>query len=240
MSIEKSNLRRVELVLLVAGLVLTGVAAALYVGGRVYSRVAVARFQSASRSAPTGERPAVRRGTPVDYSLWSPKRVKQYEASLAEHFDAPLAVLKVGKIRLEVPIFEGTSELVLNRGVGRIEGTARIGESGNIGIAGHRDGFFRGLKDVSIGDTMELETARGTQTYMIDSIRLVERDDVSVLINEPNSEVTLVTCFPFYFVGSAPLRYIVHATLQDETRTMNESAKASSQATASRSKENTQ
>jgi sortase A len=123
--------------------------------------------------------------------------------------------------------------------VGRIVGTTRIGETGNVGIAGHRDGFFRGLKDVLIGDTMELETGTGRQTYVVDSIKVVNPDDVSVLKNEPAPALTLVTCYPFYFIGSAPQRYIVHASLKGETKSINEPPKASLQATASRSKENT-
>jgi len=232
-------LKRLEVVLLVVGLALVGSAAFMYVGGRIYSRGAVARFHEGlpSQDAATGGLKSV---TTVDYSLWAPKRIEQYKASLAEHFDQPLAVLRVDKIHLEVPVFEGTSEPVLNRGVGRIEGTARVGEAGNIGIAGHRDGFFRGLKDVGVGDTMELETSAGTQTYMIDSIRLVTPDDVSVLKNDPVPAMTLVTCFPFYFVGSAPQRYIVHASAKGEIKLLNEPAKASLQATASRTKESTQ
>ena len=235
-----SNLNRLERALLVAGLALLGSAAFIYVGGKLYSRGAVARFHASlpSHSA------IVQKGSTslkqVDFSLWSPKRIDLYKASLAEHFDQPLAILRVDKIRLEVPVFEGTSDLVLNHGVGRIAGTSPIGDAGNVGIAGHRDGFFRGLKDVAVGDTMQLQTASGTQTYTIDSIKLVAKDDVSVLENEPTPAITLVTCFPFYFVGSAPKRYIVHASLQGETQTLNESAKASSQATASRSRENTQ
>lgn len=178
--------------------------------------------------------------TQVDFSLWAPKRIEQYKASLAEHFDEPLALLRVSKIRLEVPVFEGTDERVLNRGVGRIAGTAGVSDPGNIGIAGHRDGFFRGLKDVNVGDSMELETGAGTRTYVIDSIKLVGKDDVSVLKNESVPALTLVTCFPFYFVGSAPQRYIVHASLKGETETLNEPAKASLQATASRTKESAQ
>lgn len=234
-----SNLKRLEVVLLVVGLALVGSAAFMYVGGRIYSRGAVARFHEGlpSQDAVTVGLKSV---TTVDYSLWAPKRIEQYKASLAEHFDQPLAVLRVDKIHLEVPVFEGTSEPVLNRGVGRIEGTARVGEAGNIGIAGHRDGFFRGLKDVGVGDTMELETSAGTQTYMIDSIRLVTPDDVSVLKNDPVPAMTLVTCFPFYFVGSAPQRYIVHASAKGEIKLLNEPAKASLQATASRTKESTQ
>jgi sortase A len=233
-------LRRVELVLLVVGLALIGYAAFIYVSGRVYSRAALERFHSDSQSQPAAERRSLRSVTQVDYALWSPKRIKQYEAALGEHFDEPLAVLKVDKIQLEVPVFEGTSERVLNRGAGWVEGTAHVGEPGNIGIAAHRDSFFRGLKDVGVGDTMELETTSGTQTYVIDSIKLVDPKDVSVLRNQSIPELTLVTCFPFYFAGSAPQRYIVHAYLRGETKTLNEPVKASLQAAASRTKENTQ
>jgi len=234
------NLKRLELVLLVVGLALTGFAAFMYISGRVYSRGAVERFHASLPSQDAAARNGLKSVTEVDFSLWAPKRIEQYKASLAEHFDEPLAVLKVEKIHLEVPVFEGTSDLVLNRGVGRIDGTARVGEVGNIGIAGHRDGFFRGLKDVAVGDTMELETPAGTQTYIIDSMKLVNPDDVSVLKNESVPSLTLVTCFPFYFVGSAPQRFIIHASLKGGTTTLNEPAKASLQATASRTKEITQ
>jgi sortase A len=240
MSTRYSNLKVVELVLLVVGLVLIGYAVFMYVSGRVYSRAALERFHSVSQSPRAGERRSLKSVTRVDYALWSPKRIKEYEAALAEHFDEPLAVLRVSKIQLEVPVFEGTSERVLNRGAGWIEGTALSGEPGNIGIAAHRDSFFRGLKDVSVGDTMELETATGTQTYVIDSIKLVDPKDVSVLNNRSIPELTLVTCFPFYFAGSAPQRYIVHGYLRGETQTLNEPVKASLQAAASRTKENTQ
>jgi sortase A len=240
MSIRKSNLRRLEIVLLAGGVALMALAVSLYIGGRMYSRGAVERFHSSVASQRAQPRSHLQSVTNVDYSLWAPKRIEEYKATLAEHFDEPVAVLRVDKIHLEVPVFEGTSDRVLNRGLGRIEGTARIGESGNVGIAGHRDGFFRGLKDVEVGDTMELETPAGTQTYVIDSITLVNPDDVSVLKNESAPELTLVTCFPFYFVGSAPERYIVRASLKDDIKTMDKSARASSQATASRAKEDTQ
>jgi sortase A len=233
MGIGFANLKRLEKVLLVVGLVLVGFAAIGYVGGRVYSRLAVEKFHAEADSRPPVSRPGdppmreLKSVFPVDYSLWSPKRIKEYEATLAQHFDQPLALLRIDKIRLEVPVFEGTDDRILDRGAGRIEGTARIGESGNVGIAGHRDGFFRGLKDISMGDTMVLETATATQNYVIDSIKLVTPDDVSVLKSEPAPALTLVTCYPFYFIGSAPQRYIVHASLKGETQTQNEPAKAS-------------
>jgi len=147
----------------------------------------------------------------VDYSLWADGRIKEYEESLHTDLDAPQAIFRIPKLKLEVAVLEGTSDLALNRGVGRIEGTAQIGEVGNIGIAGHRDGFFRGLKDIATGDMMELETLTGTQSFEIDEISIVSPEDVHVLAPTEDSRITLVTCYPFYFVGKAPLRYIVHA-----------------------------
>ena len=147
----------------------------------------------------------------VDYSLWAEGRIREYEESLHSDVGSPLALFRVPKIDLEVAVLEGTSDLVLNRGVGRIEGTAEVGAGGNLGIAGHRDGFFRGLKDVEAGDTLELETLSGIRTYVIDKISIVNPEDVYVLAPTEESRITLVTCYPFYFVGNAPLRYIVQA-----------------------------
>ena len=233
------NIKRWEMALLAVGIVLVGYVAFAYLSGRISSRAALAEFYTQAAAQHTGSG-NVRAATTVDYSLWSEKRIKDYEASLAEHFDPPLGVLRIQKIHLEVPLFDGTDDPVLNRGVGRIIGTAQVGQTGNMGIAGHRDGFFRGLKDVVLGDVLELDTTSGTQTYIIDSIKLVTPDDVSVLRNEPTSALTLVTCYPFYFVGSAPQRYIVHASAKGEPKTRNEPPKASLQATASRTKERTQ
>lgn len=220
MSIRIANLKRLEMVLLIVGVALVGFAAAVYFGGRLYSRMAVQKFHVEAQSLPPDTpRREVKSVFPVDYSLWSPKRIKEYEATLAQHFDEPLALLRIDRIKLEVPVFDGTDDRILDRGLGRIEGTARIGESGNVGIAGHRDGFFRGLKDINLGDTMVLETATASQTYVIDSIKLVTPDDVSVLKREETPALTLVTCYPFYFIGSAPQRFIVHASLKGETKT---------------------
>lgn len=146
-----------------------------------------------------------------DTSLWDRKRIAQYQESLT-HRAMPLAVLRIPRFDLEVPVYEGTSDLILNRGAGRIAGTAGVdSDSGNIGIAAHRDGFFRPLKDVQVGDTMLLETVAATRQYRVRHLQIVDPSDVSVLAPTATSEVTLVTCYPFYFVGSAPQRFIVHA-----------------------------
>ncbi|KAA9130814.1 class D sortase [Marinihelvus fidelis] len=144
-----------------------------------------------------------------DFSLWSEKRVKDFEDSLKVESDAPHAVLNIDHLNIRVPVYNGADEFNLNRGVARIIGTGRIGETGNLGIAGHRDGFFRPLKDIKVGDTFELETYYGTETYAVSSIDIVDPADLHVLAPTDAPTVTLVTCYPFYHVGHAPKRFIV-------------------------------
>jgi len=158
----------------------------------------------------------------VDFSLWAGKRVAAYKQALATHVGAPLAVLTIPRLRLDVPVFEGTDELTLNRGAGRIAGTARPGEPGNVGIAAHRDGFFRGLKDVRPGDRIELAELRRKFVYTVDNISVVDPGDVTVLHARPQASLTLVTCYPFYFIGDAPQRYIVQASLANSEQASSE------------------
>jgi sortase A len=146
-----------------------------------------------------------------DFTLWSPKRIKAWQDSLSQTAPSPLGVLRIERFGLEVPVLEGSDDWTLNRAVGHIDDTALPGTDGNIGIAGHRDGFFRGLKDIQAGDALALETLDGTSLYRIDRTWIVDPEDVSVLDPTPEPAVTLVTCYPFYFVGSAPQRFIVRA-----------------------------
>jgi sortase A len=122
--------------------------------------------------------------------------------------------MSIDKLDIHVPVFNGTDDLTLNRGAGRIIGTARVGETGNLGIAGHRDGFFRGLKDSAVGDRIQLKTVHGEIHYAVSSIDIVDPEDVSVLAPTVEDTITLVTCYPFYYVGHAPKRYIVKATAE--------------------------
>ena len=153
-------------------------------------------------------------GTP-DQSLWSPVRVNAWRQAIGEPVPAPLAVLRIPKIRLEVPVLPGTDDHTLDRAAGHIEDTAQPGMDGNSGIAGHRDGFFRGLKDITPGDVIELDTLQGTDMYRVERTWVVKPEDVSVLDPTPTPALTLVTCYPFYFVGSAPQRFIVRAVRVD-------------------------
>jgi sortase A len=170
----------------------------------------------ASRSVPAPD-PSVETDSPhIDFSLWAQHRVRAYRENLAAKSAVPVAVLRIPKINLEAPVLDGTDAVTLNHGVGRIAGTAKPGQPGNIGIAGHRDGFFRGLKDLATGDSIELATRKGTDTYVIDRIQIVTPDQVEVLRPRAVPSVTLVTCYPFYVFGSAPERYIVTASLSRE------------------------
>jgi len=146
-----------------------------------------------------------------DKSLWSPERVTAWQAALRDPAPAPLAVLRIARLRLDVPVLPGTDDVTLDRAVGHSDGTAAPAAGGNIGMAGHRDGFFRGLKDVTPGDLIELVTLRHTSVYRVEKTWIVDPADVSVLDPTPGPALTLVTCYPFYFVGSAPQRFIVRA-----------------------------
>jgi sortase A len=150
-----------------------------------------------------------------DQQDWSEGRKREYIESRAAEIGAPSGLIKIPSLELTVPIFRGTSDLVLNRGAGWIEGTAELGSSGNVGVAAHRDGFFRGLKDIKEGDAIEIATIDGSMRYQANEIMIVDPEDVHVL--EPTSDpaITLVTCYPFYFVGSAPQRYIVRGVLEE-------------------------
>ena len=89
-------------------------------------------------------------------------------------------------------------------------------DDGNLGIAGHRDGYFRVLKDIQFGDEMTVTTPQGTQTYVVEQLMIVDPSAVEVLYPTSKPSITLVTCYPFYFVGHAPERFIVRAVLQEE------------------------
>lgn len=210
------SFNKLERLLLFFGILLVSVYVANRVYGAIYSHASIQSFwaHEASPQIVVEAQSIWHSGVP-DFRLWSQKRIRAYQTSLAAIVSPPLGVLEISAIQLRVPVLEGTDELTLDRAVGHIPGTAPLGETGNIGIAGHRDGFFRGLKDVHVGETIDVYTQRGRSRYAVDEIQTVSPDDVSVLAPRAKPSLTLVTCYPFYFVGSAPLRYIVHAMAAD-------------------------
>ena len=188
-----------------------GVAGAIWVGAYEIE-VATSARQNLDRFAALRPPPLA----DPDRSLWSAIRISAWHDAMREPAATPLAVLRIPKIRLEVAVLPGTDDRTLDRAIGHIEDTAPPGTDGNSGLAGHRDGFFRGLKDIETGDTIVLETPDATEMYLVERTWIVTPEDVSVLDPTPSRSLTLVTCYPFYYVGSAPQRFIVRAVRVDD------------------------
>ncbi len=192
--------------LCVLGLVCLGVYAAACTHG--------AMFQSSEKAAFDDALVAALHAEDHDTSSWSAARIDHYQEASTVPVEA-LARLDVPDGSISVMVLAGTDELTLNRAVGHIEGTPEPGSSGNVGIAGHRDGFFRGLREVEQGDALSLTTLEGVSQYEVTKIEIVAPSAVEVLEPTDYDALTLVTCYPFYYVGDAPQRYIVHAKKVD-------------------------
>jgi sortase A len=121
--------------------------------------------------------------------------------------------VEIARVGVSAIVREGDDAATLRHAVGHIPDTALPGESGNAGLAGHRDTFFRGLKNIRTGDRITMTTTNGVLEYTVRHTSVVDPDDVSVLNPTSRPTLTLVTCYPFYYVGAAPRRFIVHAEL---------------------------
>lgn len=124
---------------------------------------------------------------------------------------SPLGRIEINSVGLAAMIMEGADGKTLRRAVGHIPGTALPGQQGNVALSGHRDTFFRGLRNVQVNDEITLTTPHSAWRYSVDSTQVVEPDDVKVLRPTADDVLTLVTCYPFYFVGPAPKRFVVRA-----------------------------
>lgn len=123
-----------------------------------------------------------------------------------------IAWLEIPRLGIHTAVLEGDDDVSLTYGAGHIPGTPLPwAEQGNVGIAAHRDRFFRALRNVKPNDRIHLQTLRGDHDYVVESTRIVKPSNVSVLDASAQPELTLVTCYPFYYVGSAPLRFIVRS-----------------------------
>jgi sortase A len=182
------------------GTLLVSMVALARLDGELGRQAAIAGFAS-STAAP-------------DQSLWSPERVRDYQASVGLVTESPLAILRIPDLGLEVPVYATDSELHLNRGAGLIAGMGLPDTGGNVGIAGHRDGFFRVLKDVKPGQRIEIETRLRRHVYRVESMEVVEQSALHVLSDSALPTLTLVTCYPFYYLGHAPQRFIVRGTYE--------------------------
>lgn len=185
----------------------------LAVGAMLVSVVAFARLDGEAGREAALESFAANTAQP-DQTLWSPERIRDYQASLRAVTDTPVAILRVPALHLEVPVFATVTDLHLNRGAGLIAGMGLPDTGGNVGIAGHRDGYFRALKDIEPGQLIEVETAARTHRFRVVTTEIVDPRDVRVLADTLDPTLTLVTCYPFYFLGSAPQRYIVRGAYE--------------------------
>jgi sortase A len=125
--------------------------------------------------------------------------------------DGLIRRIEIQRVGLSAMVVEGTDNTTLRRAAGHIQGTAVPGQPGNIGIAAHRDTFFRPLRKVRLNDIVTIATQRTEYHYRVVSTRVVSPDEVSVLSPSKKQILTLVSCYPFYFVGPAPHRFIVRA-----------------------------
>ena len=123
----------------------------------------------------------------------------------------PVGRIEIPRLHMSVMILEGTAPRVLRMAAGHIGGTALPGRAGNIGIAAHRDALFRPLKDIRHQDKIVLTTSYGTFRYVVVEVEIVDPTDVQVLHSTADPELTLITCYPFTYLGAAPKRFVVHA-----------------------------
>lgn len=151
------------------------------------------------------DRQVASQGTPQPEISTAPKTAP------AVAIDGLIGRLEIPRLLLSAVVAEGIDRTTLRRGVGHIPGTALPGHPGNVGLAGHRDTFFRPLKDLKINDEVEFSTLAGNFKYEVESVRVVDPDNVGVLAPSGHNVLTLVTCYPFYYVGPAPKRWIVRA-----------------------------
>lgn len=119
--------------------------------------------------------------------------------------------VEIPRLHFSAVVFQGTESSVLDHGVGHLDGSAMPGEVGNVVLAAHRDTFFRNLRDVRRGDVIKVSTESGQRTYEVASTEVVDPTQTDVADATPNPTLTLITCYPFYYVGNARKRFIVRA-----------------------------
>jgi sortase A len=200
----RETLKWVERALLAAGVVLGSWAAMVMLEARFIQ----------SLPAPTAH---VQQATPTAGALPGDPGVNAAPAPPAHVAPGSwLAKLDAPSVQLSATVLEGSDDGTLAHGAGHIEDTPVPGEEGNIGIAGHRDTTFRAVRNLKLGDPLVLTTAGKVQRYRITWMKVVEPDDVYVLDPTKKPTLTLVTCYPFEYIGHAPHRYIIRAELISE------------------------
>jgi sortase A len=204
----------IERGLLVIGLLLAIWCAVVLIEAEYVRRLPIPEPRHASLSL--SPRPMELPGEPVGATSENDVAAESSAGSAAAELveaGAWVARLESSRLGLVATVLEGSDDTVLRRAAGHIPSTPLPGQTGNVGIAGHRDTTFRPLRHAQVGDTLRLTTADRELTYVVSSTRIVEPTEVEVLAPTPQPALTLVTCYPFSFIGSAPKRFVVHADL---------------------------
>lgn len=147
--------------------------------------------------------------------ITTPKNVEPLQPVVAPISEdgEEIGTLSIPKLKQTFPIYYGDSESILKKGIGHVKGTALPGEASNSVLAGHRDTFFRHLDQLVVGDKLIVGRSGAYYIYKIKKIRIVGKNDQTVIVPKPRSTLTLTTCYPFTFIGPAPQRYIIVAEL---------------------------
>lgn len=218
-------LRRLEILLLLIGFAGVGVYLFSVTERTLYQSYETYRFEAQlDHQSPswTGyARYLIRRGQ----GLWARESEPDAYQDLKPETEPPgppqvppsglIGRIEIPRAQVSAMVREGVDAKTLRRSVGHVPGTALPGKTGNIGLAGHRDTFFRGLRDIGKSDLIRLETTSGTYQYVVESTSIVTPKDVEVLDDAAEPLLTLVTCYPFNYVGHAPKRFIVRARQAD-------------------------
>ncbi len=160
----------------------------------------------------------------ADSQIYQDVEVQKFERTTSSPVSRSLAEgdvlgeLQVPRLGINEIVVQGDSAADLRLAVGHLSNTVLPGEWGNVALAGHRDTFFRPLRDIRVGDEIRFKTSERIFEYRVESIEVVGPKDVRVLKSTTGHDLTLLTCFPFHFVGSAPKRFIVHAREVDGPR----------------------
>ena len=193
--------------LFIIGILALGYVGFSLVDAKLYQAYQTWRFQQEWK----GVKPSIGSGEHLPPVPAETNRAKVESLRMAGREGSLLGQIEINAIGLQVMILEGIGDGTLRRAVGHIPGTALPGQAGNVAIAGHRDTFFRPLRNIRKDDEITLTTLNGSYRYRVDSTKVVEPEDIGVLDDSDDAILTLVTCYPFNFVGSAPQRFIVRA-----------------------------
>lgn len=222
---KKTSLRWVERALLAIGILCVSIWTWSWIDAKIYQYRESRLLEEAEKARAVASKAAETDALGTFREASAPATEEEKEQSQPGEAGSLVGRIEIPRIDVAAIVLEGVDKKTLRRGVGRIPETALPGGEGNLGLAAHRDSFFRGLKDIRKNDIITLKTLDDTYYYRVDWTEIVLPKDTHVLADSGVPELTLVTCYPFYYVGSAPKRFIVRARRIDEAAALQELSK---------------